>query len=193
MAAIESYIMQVQNYAAILTQSGDGMVSMAGRMIEQAINGIKEELKAAPAAEAPKKTRGGSKCTLKFNYAFGLDKDKLYSRNDMAKLFQVSEIQFRQVFDKICARMVMHSAVNGRTILYNADAVLKVRELIYNKYGYDQPPAYLAEPEKINWRTSSPYTQEYEEQLRREQYKDVSDPEWPDAMPDSLKDYDYEE
>lgn len=222
MDAIANYIMQAQSYASILLQSSDGMVSMAARMIEQSLKGIKEEMKnahscsecelikplqvqkpapvaAAPAVEvaqpAPaKSSRMYKPRTTKyvFHYDFGLDDSRRYSREEIAELFQVPKVQMFNALSRWCmsVRPVKTKGKGGK-LLYSANGVRKIRDILRTKYGYSEPPATLREEHENLPRNPSESSYEYEYVEKKvEEAEGIDSSNWPDAMPDCLKDED---
>lgn len=223
MEKISTQLIQAQSYVAILTQSSDGMVQMAARMIEQALKSIGDELKhndvpkgrvmtvpegrpidteAKPKhppmvqkIEHVKGTKGGSQKRLSFSYGAYIDDDKFYSCNDMATMLGVTYPQFAAVYEKYCTS-IKHDFVQGkRTMMFSGSSFKRIRDIIKKLYGYNEAVC----PEIREYLNESigedNYLYEYSQKKKAEEAKlnpPKADPEWPDPMPDCLKDEDDE-
>lgn len=226
MEKINAQITQAKSFTAILMQSNDGMVQMTARMINGALDAIKDEMKNAQDCSkcefqqhfkteavrlieikhisqsseenlAPPHTPDTKKVSKMrcspFSYGAYFEESEFYSRKQIAEMMSCSEAQFSNVYHRYC-ETIPHDKIQGkRTMLWSGKSCRKIVEIIKRVYGYKEPPDTMAviredlpqSPSEDN------YLYEYCQEKRKKQAAEnppQEDPEWPDAMPDSLKD-----
>lgn len=233
MDQVNTAIIQIQSYTAILSQHADGMVQVTARMISEALKSIKEgmsvmnkpakALDVTPVKPLPVPKHQAPKPELmfqpkhpaavdkiehhyrnripahSFSYGFVVDSSRLYSIADIAELFNVPLVQMRNSIQRFCgaAKPAQREGRGGRC-LYDADGVELIRTLIKRKYGYQEPPKSLGEEHENFNNSYSEDSYEYESFMQCQKEKEEAQPkpadeEWPDAMPDSLREAQEEE